>query len=260
MLDPKITDGKMSLLPHASRLPDHLFRGILQSYVNSFVWTIFNITFISFIQSALLFSFSCVPAYAILLSTKFEEDVTTADLSYFAIEVALIASEWLSDGQMWSMIKAPSRLPQTSATDHVFLTEYQSAKYKYRDNQKVPDGFTKKDLDRGFITSGIFAYSRHPNFLAELTIWFVLYQWSCYATKNLYCWTGIGSGLLILLFQGSTWLTEKITAQKYPEYRAYKKQVGMFIPTSLWPYRPLGPKVIRTSELLERQKSKTKQK
>ncbi len=34
----------------------------------------------------------------------------------------------------------------------------------------------------------------------------------------------------LALFQGSTWLTEKISARKYPEYREYQKRVGMFVP------------------------------
>lgn len=78
------------------------YRAILQKYVNRFVWIIFNITFISLIQSVLLFAFSCVPAYAILLSTKFDESITVADIAYFAVEVGLVVSEWFSDGQMWS--------------------------------------------------------------------------------------------------------------------------------------------------------------
>ncbi|KAF4121178.1 Protein of unknown function (DUF1295) [Geosmithia morbida] len=212
---------------------------VLQKYVPRFVWFIFNLAFISSIQTVLLFSISCIPAYAILLSTQFDEAITTADLSYFAIELVLVLSEWFSDGQMWN---------------------YQTAKHKYKENGKIPEGFHKKDLDRGFITSGLFAYSRHPNFLAEQTVWFALYQWSCYATNNFYSWTGIGSGALMLLFQGSTWLTELITAQKYPEYKYYKSQVGMFVPTSISGYKGPTPKVIRTSELGKRQEENEKQK
>lgn len=76
-------------------------RAILQKYVPKFIFFIFNVTFISFIQSVLLFAFSCVPAYAILLSTKFEPDITTADVAYFVVEIALVFSEWVSDGQQW---------------------------------------------------------------------------------------------------------------------------------------------------------------
>ncbi len=37
--------------------------------------------------------------------------------------------------------------------------------------------------------------------------------------------------LLIMLFQGSTWMTERITAQKYKEYRDYQARVNRFVPS-----------------------------
>ncbi|EDN08820.1 conserved hypothetical protein [Histoplasma mississippiense (nom. inval.)] len=42
--------------------------------------------------------------------------------------------------------------------------------------------------------------------------------------------TGIGSLCYVALFQGSTYLTEKITASKYPDYKQYQLRVGKFIP------------------------------
>lgn len=226
-------------------------RQIVKSYVPEFVWIIFNLTFISFIQSVLLFLFSCVPAYTILLTTQFEPHVTTADQFYFLIEVLLIVGEFVSDGQQQSM--STVRKGHTMRTNSI--TGYQNTKHQYYKDGKVPQEWSKADLDRGFNTSGLFAYSRHPNFFAEQTIWFVLYQWSCYASNNLYSWAFVGSGSLMMLFQGSTWLTESITSGKYAEYRDYQKQVGMFIPKSLSGYTPpvKTPKIIRTSELAKRQ-------
>ncbi|KAJ6446599.1 hypothetical protein O9K51_01372 [Purpureocillium lavendulum] len=195
---------------------------IVKSKVPSFAFFLFNVTFISFYQSVLLFAFSCVPAYAILLSTRIEPNITAADMAYFSIEVALVISEWFSDGQQWA---------------------YQTAKHQYQKDAKVPRGWNQAELDRGFVTSGLWAYSRHPNFFAEQSI--------CYAFA--------GSAALILLFQGSTWLTELITAGKYAEYPEYQRQVGMFIPTSLWGYKappPNTPKIIRTSDLAKRQQKK----
>ncbi|KAH7328578.1 DUF1295 domain-containing protein [Stachybotrys elegans] len=214
---------------------------IIQKYVPGILWFIFNVTFISFIQSVLLFAFSCVPAYIILLTTKFEPSITAADTFYFFIEVALVASEWVSDGQQWN---------------------YQTAKHKYLKDAQLPKDYAQADLDRGFITSGLWGYSRHPNFFAEQAIWFMLYQWACFASNTLYSWASAGSVSLFLLFQGSTWLTEAITSGKYPEYKEYQKQVGMFIPMSLKPYETpkRQPKVIRTSELAKRQQQKEKQK
>lgn len=126
----------------------------------------------------------------------------------------------------------------------------------------MPAGYTSAELDAGFLTKGLWAYSRHPNFFAEQTIWFVLYQWSCYASNSLYSWSGIGSLSLIMLFQGSTWLTEAITSGKYPKYKEYQKQVGMFIPRSFGPFKAPAhqPKIIRTSELAKRQEDKENKK
>ncbi|POR33204.1 Uncharacterized protein TPAR_06601 [Tolypocladium paradoxum] len=214
---------------------------IVKSKIPGVAFFLLNVTFISFIQSVLLFAISCVPAYAILLSSRFDPEITAADLAYFSVEVALVLSEFLSDGQQWT---------------------YQTAKRQYYKDAKLPRGWNQADLDRGFVTSGLWAYSRHPNFFAEQMIWFVLYQWSCYATNSLYSWMFIGSGSLILLFQGSGWLTEVITAGRYPEYAEYQRQVGMFIPTSFRGYQAPAhkPKIIRTSDLAKRQQEKQKQK
>lgn len=67
------------------------------------IFFLFNVTFISFIQSILLFMFSAAPAYNILLSTRFEPEITTADWMYFYVELGLVLSEWISDGQQWGM-------------------------------------------------------------------------------------------------------------------------------------------------------------
>lgn len=138
---------------------------------------------------------------------------------------------------------------------------YQSAKYEYRRTGKVTPGYEKADLERGFVTSGLWAYSRHPNFFAEQAIWIVLYQWSCYASNSLYGWMGIGAALLVLLFQGSTAFTESITAGKYPEYSEYQAQIGRIVPMSLGGYSaPVQqPKIIRTSEILKWQQEKETQ-
>lgn len=103
----------------------------------------------------------------------------------------------------------------------------------------------------------MWAYCRHPNFTAEQTIWFVLYQWSCFSCNVLYNWSAAGALSLMLLFQGSTWLTELLTANKYPDYKHYQQQVGMQIP-NLTPYEPRDSKVIGTSELAKQQKAKQK--
>ncbi|KAJ3082759.1 hypothetical protein HDU99_001662 [Rhizoclosmatium hyalinum] len=83
----------------------------------------------------------------------------------------------------------------------------------------------------GFLTSGLFAYSRHPNFFAEFSMWWTLCLFAVSASGD---WTNyealLGAALLNLLFLGSTVFTEYITAQKYPLYKLYQKRVSMLIP------------------------------
>ncbi|KAI1331259.1 hypothetical protein F5Y16DRAFT_361031 [Xylariaceae sp. FL0255] len=212
---------------------------IIQRNCGTAIFHIFNWTFISFIQSVLLFLMAA-PTYIILLATHIEPKVRAVDLLFAGTQIALVVSEWFSDQQQW---------------------DYQTAKKEYQKIAKVPRGcgFTLEDLNRGFITSGLWAYCRHPNFTAEQTIWVVLYQWSCYASNSIYSWAGTGAFSLLMLFQGSTWLTELITSGKYPEYKNYQKQVGVLIP-SLHAYKPLPhtPKVIRTSDLAKKENAKKK--
>lgn len=116
--------------------------------------------------------------------------------------------------------------------------DFHRAKNEYQSTAKVPVGHRQQDLDRGFNTTGLWAYSRHPNFAAEQSVWVTLYAWSVWSSKTYYNWTIAGAISYLLLFQGSTWLTELISARKYPEYTKYQKVVGKFLPWSLNNYQP----------------------
>ena len=128
-----------------------------------------------------------------------------------------------SSGVSWPIL--PSATSLTAG-----LLAYHSAKKEYQDTAKVPRGFSQGTLDRGFNTTGLWAYSRHPNFTAEQSVWVLLYGWSCWVTKTYYNWSVIGAVLYLVLFQASTWFTELISAKKYPEYKEYQKRVGKFLP------------------------------
>lgn len=210
---------------------------IIRSYVPAIVFTVFDATFIATIQSVLLYAFSAGPTYILMLTSKFEAPITRWDWMYMGTMLMLVVMEYVSDGQQW---------------------DFHEAKRKYRETAKVPKAheYTQEDLDRGFNVKGMWAFSRHPNFTAEQLIWFVLYQWSCSASRTMHNWSAAGSLSLILLFQGSTMLTEWITSGKYPDYKDYVEKVGCFMPTTFTPYQPGPPKqptVIRTSELAKRQ-------
>ncbi|KAI8341737.1 hypothetical protein BC941DRAFT_499290 [Chlamydoabsidia padenii] len=86
------------------------------------------------------------------------------------------------------------------------------------------------DYKRGFLTNGLFGISRHANFFSEMGIWWSIYLFSVSSTGDWLNWTIIGPFTLTLLFQGSTWLTELISSEKYPEYKLYQQSVNRFIP------------------------------
>ena len=88
-------------------------------------------------------------------------------------------------------------------------------------------------MARGFRTTGLFALARHPNFAAEQAIWCAFYLFGVAATGQWLNWSVIGAVLLILLFQGSTQFTEKISLGKYPEYAEYRRRVPRFIPRAV---------------------------
>lgn len=118
---------------------------------------------------------------------------------------------------------------------------YQNAKKDYQKTAKVPANFEQADLDRGFITKGLWAYSRHPNFAAEQTFWVLLYQWCCLVSGSMVNWTAIGAVSYLILFQASTWFTELVSAKKYPEYKLYQKQTAKFYPMNIRNLVPFEP-------------------
>jgi steroid 5-alpha reductase family enzyme len=88
-----------------------------------------------------------------------------------------------------------------------------------------------------FLTSGLFRYSRHPNFFAEQALWWCFYLFSVAATGEWLNVTIVGPTLLTLLFHGSTNFTESISLSKYPEYADYQRRVSRLVP---WPAETTG--------------------
>lgn len=85
-----------------------------------------------------------------------------------------------------------------------------------------------------FLQSGLFRFSRHPNFFFEQAQWWIVYGFAVSATGSVLHWTIAGPLLLTLLFIGSTIFTESITLSRYPEYARYRARTSMLVP---WPPR-----------------------
>jgi steroid 5-alpha reductase family enzyme len=175
---------------------------------------VLNVLFISLWQPLLLLLITS-PTYIFILLSQLPEGATFGiyDLIFSRLLIFFVLIETIADEQQW---------------------KFQSVKHLYLEKARIPDKyksqFTAEDLDRGFVVSGLWSFCRHPNFAAEQSIWLTLYIWGCYCTNTYFNWTAIGASSCLLLFQGSTWLTESISASKYPEYKEYQARVGRFIP------------------------------
>ena len=61
-------------------------------------------------------------------------------------------------------------------------------------------------------------------------MWWSFYVFSVAAGAPALNWSLAGAALLSLLFQGSTWFTERISARKYRGYGAYQASTSMLCP------------------------------
>ncbi|MGH8456277.1 MAG: DUF1295 domain-containing protein [Stenotrophobium sp.] len=162
--------------------------------------TLFNLFFISLYQNALLLLITL----PILLAHGAKNPLGWIDYAMAAVFLGLVTYEAVADQQQ-----------------RVFQNEKHR---RTRTGEKLDGRYA-----RGFISSGLWSLSRHPNYLAEQSIWAVFFLFSIAATGR-FNWSAAGCLLLILLFQGSSNLAESISSGKYPEYQDYQKRVPRFIP------------------------------
>ena len=196
---------------------------IIKEYISAPLFFVLNVTFISTMQSILLFLVTS-PTYILLLNSRLaatdqSPELGLLDIVFPIIFVGFVGLTAVADQQQWV---------------------YQNVKHRYKNTAKIPPNskFSQTDLDRGFLTKGLFAWSRHPNLASEQSVWVTLYAWGAMKSHSYLNWTAIGTLIYIGVFQGSTPLTEWISGQKYPEYKKYQAKVGMFLPKSLWPVDP----------------------
>eukprot|EP01102_Stenamoeba_stenopodia_P002311 TRINITY_DN12107_c0_g1_i1.p1 TRINITY_DN12107_c0_g1~~TRINITY_DN12107_c0_g1_i1.p1 ORF type:complete len:328 (-),score=55.08 TRINITY_DN12107_c0_g1_i1:44-1027(-) len=187
---------------------------IIRKAIPEFVFQVFNVVFVALYQNILLWLIAAPAAYFAYVSSRSGSRLNVIDYTAAGLYVFLVTIETVADQQQWN---------------------FQTAKHKYIDS-KQNDKLTG-DFKRGFLTRGLFRFSRHPNFFAEISIWFVFYLFSVSSSGLWINWSLVGPVLLFLLFQGSTNFTEKISVEKYPQYKEYQQTTSRLIP--LWPGKPL---------------------
>jgi steroid 5-alpha reductase family enzyme len=165
-------------------------------------WTLFNLLFISGYQNLLILSLT----FPAIIALQYDDTpLGLLDGVATALMLAMIVLEAVADNQQW---------------------RYQSAKHARVNAGQALTG----DFAKGFLDKGLWAYSRHPNYLAEQGVWIAFYLFSVAASGQWINWSMGGCLLLVVLFRSSSSFSEEISAGKYPEYRTYQQHVSRFLP------------------------------
>jgi len=167
-----------------------------------FRFGLFNLFFISFYQNALIFLISTP---LLLAALNDGNPMNIIDLIAATLMFTFIVLESIADNQLF---------------------RFQGEKKGLRKGNPIYG----KSLEKGFMSEGFWRHVRHPNFTSEQAIWASFYFFSVAASGKWLNFTIAGPLLLILLFIGSSAMTESISSGKYPEYKTYKKEVPKFIP------------------------------
>ena len=165
-------------------------------------WRLFNLFFISLYQNGLIYLFT-LPILAVMAGT--DTALGIFDILLAIAFVFFVIIETIADHQQW---------------------RFQSKKHELINAGKS----LEEPYSKGFVDAGLWAWMRHPNYMAEQAIWIIFYLFSVVATDNWINWSMIGCLLLMILFYNSSNFSEEISAKKYPEYKNYQQRVGRFLP------------------------------
>lgn len=131
--------------------------------------------------------------------------------------LALYTREWIFDRFLLSDYL--SRVTNILAIIGILTTAY--AAFSMRSSLTV---FPSPKQNGDLITTGLFAFSRHPVYTG-----LVLFTFSYALSKGSY-WKLIVSLGLLLLFYVKSQYEERLLIRKFPDYSAYRKKTGRFFP------------------------------
>ncbi|MGN6125712.1 MAG: DUF1295 domain-containing protein [Humibacter sp.] len=169
----------------------------LRSRIAGWKWFLFNLLFIVIYQNILLFLIT-LPAW-----TAYQHQTPFGLLDVVATVVFLVflIGETVADQQQWDFHR-----------------------------WKAAEVAAGREPRPRFLQSGLFRFSRHPNFFFEQAQWWVVFFFGAIAAASVLQWTVIGAVLLTVLFIGSTVFTESISRKRYPEYAEYQATTSPIVP------------------------------
>jgi steroid 5-alpha reductase family enzyme len=170
---------------------------VLRARMKPWQFQVFNLLFIVLYQNALLVLIT-LPAFTAYLNPR---PFGLLDVVITVLFLALLLGETVADQQQWNFHR-----------------------------WKAAEVAAGREPNPRFLQTGLWKFSRHPNFFFEQAQWWALFLFGAIAAGSLLQWTVLGAFLLTILFVGSTNFTESITKSKYPEYADYQATTSAIIP------------------------------
>ena len=183
----------------------------VESWMTKFQFECFNLVFVVCAQMTVLTGI-CTPVAAAYLAAEDgkEHPINGIDIAAASCFLSHLYLEYVADNQMF---------------------DFQTDKYaNKRNNIQAVKGSEEAD---GFIQSGMWSISRHPNYYSEVTLWWTIYLFSIAATGEVFNFSCIGCAWLTVLFvppRASLDVTESISSRKYINYPRYQQKVSRFLP------------------------------
>lgn len=195
----------------------------LRRWFPGWKWEVFNGIFICSFQLSLIMGFTTPAALAAMAANDLpSNDWTNLDTVATVLFLLLWIGETVADNQMF---------------------DYQTEKYRRRNAKEDVAGTI---YERGFIWSGLWSFSRHPNYFCEVSIWWVFYLFGVASShpdgqvaltadfaRQLVNWSVVPVIYLSLLFLApgaSLDFAEALSSQKYAGYKTYQQRVSRFFP------------------------------
>ncbi len=116
-----------------------------------------NLTFIAAIQNVLLLLLG-IPTYVAVVQQP-HGPMSFSDVALGAVSLVILALEFTADNQQYAY--------QSYKQSYLEGTEYDEKKHWVGARLD----WIPADAKRGFVTRGLWAWSRHPNFTCEQTFW-----------------------------------------------------------------------------------------
>lgn len=179
-------------------------------------WELFLILFVTLYQVLTVFTLS-LPLFMVYYGPR---QIQLSDVPLVVLFYVFLAIETVADLQMLEFQERKRR--KILARDYCQIRDY--------------------EVKEGFFCSGLYRFSRHPNYFGEVCLWWMIYFYGVFSAVNdggnggwgmIFNWSIIGILNFCGLMYKQTVFTESITSYKYPNYKYYARRTSMLVPW--WP-------------------------